>query len=332
MSETNLYLMKQVWRQKGDAPFDRIPFKEANKAQELSQTTRPVLLLETKTNGGCGAVFAVGRVTEAVVQEEAVEYPNGEYLYHVPFAYEYVLADKKNGITREELQDLSGQKFAPQAKGGLWEVTEAFYEQVTALLQERNGAPTEAKPQAATSVAAKAEAKAVAEAQPAAKVEAPAASASAKLMSNLRKAIEQVVTRSELRFVIENDTFRSFPSALLNVGDLVEQQRIITEYVSAQSGHAVHQAADEAAATSATATASASNYAKVIALVERLVLEGRYATVQAPTEAKAFYRDAKLPNPYLAFELSGKQGHHVLGVDGTLYTLEGKTIQHFLGL
>ncbi|MGZ4163318.1 MAG: hypothetical protein ACXVDB_03980, partial [Tumebacillaceae bacterium] len=89
-------------------------------------------------------------------------------------------------------------------------------------------------------------------------------------------------------------------------------------------------AAQEVAA--ASATTAAPRFAKIIGLVERLVREGKYDSVQVPTAQKAFYRESKLPNPYQAIELKGATGHHVLGTDGTLYSVEGKTIQHFLGL
>jgi hypothetical protein len=332
MSEANFYV-KQVWRQKGDAPFDRIPFKEQNKAQELSQTTRPVLLVETKSNGGCNAVFAIGHVAEATVIEEAVSYPNttGEYLYHVPFAYDFVLEDKKNGISREELQELAAQKFSPQLKGGLYEIEESVLAQVETLLKERAAAAP------APAVEKKAEAK-----KPAAKkAEAPKAAVSVKapapavdggvLADALKNVQEQLVANPGLRLLAEEGAFNVYPAALLHgAQDLVELQQTLSEYAA---GGANKAALDQTAQEVATAgLASSPRYANVIGLVERLVREGRYESVQVPTLQKAFYREGNLPHPYDVIELQGKQGHHVLGTNGTLYTAEGKVVQHYLGL
>lgn len=328
MSESKNYLIKQVWRQKGDVSFDRIPFKEEDKAAELSQTTYPVLLLETKTNGGAGAIFAIGRVTEATVIEEAVEFDGmkGEYTYHVPFRYEFVLEHKKSGITREELQELTGQKFAPQVKGGLYEIEASVFEQLSAMLKERDGgaaAPAATKAPAAPKKETKA-----------AKQEAPKAKASAAGNTALADALAQaqaaLTERPELRLVFDEGKVSYFPALLLEAtSDLVDLQEKVNEYVSAGGNASLDEAAREAAAAG---TAATNRYAKVIGLAEKLVREGRYESVQVPTLQKAFYREAKLPNPYLAIELQGPQGHHVLGADGTLYTAEGKTVQHFLGL
>jgi hypothetical protein len=331
MSETLTFFVKQVWRQKGDALFDRIPFKEANKAQELSQTTRPVLLLETKTGGGCGAVFAVGRVAEHVVIEEAIEYPNGEFFFHVPFVYERLLADKKKGVTREELQELTGLKFAPQTKGGLYAIEENMYEQIVALLEQRGLTTadpsvmaeasleeTEVQKHWVDSVVAKSQVAATVET-----AEAPQASgADDSVMKALAETLKVLEQRPELRMVIEEGRAAFYPAALLNQAeDLVEVQQVIEAHIKSGRPEVSEEGADVSP-----------RFAKLIGLVLRLVQEGRYQTVQIPTMQKAFYREAKLPHPYLAVELQGKQGHHVLGIDGTLYTTEGKTVQHYLGL
>ncbi|KEO85157.1 hypothetical protein [Tumebacillus flagellatus] len=329
MSEaTTVYFVKQVWRQKGDALFEHIPFKEENKATDLSQTTRPVLVLETKSNGGSGTVFAIGRVTSAEVVENAIEYPNGEFLYHVPFAYDLILEDKKNGITREELQELTGQKFAPQVRGGLYEISEEHYNQVAALLQERTGITVQAKPAEAKPVAAKSESKAVA--KPAAKSTDKSSAASASALADaLGTAKAQLAQQPHLRAVLENGNVQTYPAVLLGEGDLVAVQETISTYIQAGGDATVDAAASEAAA----AGANAARYANVIGLVERLVREGKYDSVQSPTLQKAFYRgDANLPHPYEAIELQGIHGHHILGLNGTLYTVEGKRVQHFLGL
>lgn len=323
MSETNTYFIKQVWRQKGDVQFEEIPFKEENKATELSQTTSPVLLLETKTGGGSGAVFAIGRVKEHVVIEKAVEYPNGEFLYHVPFSYEFVLEDKKTGITREELQELADQKFAPQAKGGLYSIEESVYLQLEALLKER-AAGNEVGAEVPKAVAAKTEA-----------AKAPAKKAhsqgSDNLQALLQNAHQTLSAQPGLRVVIEAGQMSYYPAVLLeSSSDLVALQQTITEYVSASDKAGLDRAAQEAAAASELTTSP--RFANLIGLVERLVGEGKYDTVQLPTTQKAFYRGGKLPNPYHAIELTGANGHHVLGTDGTLYTTEGKMVQHFLGL
>lgn len=338
MSTTNHYLIKQVWRQKGDEPFARIPFKEANKAEELSQTTRPVLLLETKSNGGSGAVFAIGRVTEPIVIEEAVEYANGEHLYHVPFTYDFALENKKDGLSREELQELAGQKFAPQVRGGLYEIEESVFEQVKALLEQRAGgaagAQTELKPTAKEAVAPAKEAKTAKSETKATKEQAKSVASSAAgqndaLADALQAAHAALLERPELLAVSDNGTFSLYPAVLLAAEtDLVALQEIVAGYV-AQGGQAdIDAAAQEAAA----AGASDARFAKVIGLASRLVREGKYDAVQIPTMQKAFYRGGHLPHPYQAIELQGTQGHHVLGADGTLYTVEGKTVQHFLGL
>ncbi|HEU4962669.1 MAG TPA: hypothetical protein VFV52_02275 [Bacilli bacterium] len=316
MSESNKYLIKQVWRQKGDVTFDRIPFKEADKAYELSQTTYPVLLLETKTNGGAGALFAIGRVTEATVIEEAVEFDGmkGAYTYHVPFRYEFVLDNKKDGLTREDLQEMTGRKFAPQAKGGLYEIEESEFEQFSALLKERaNGA-------AETAV-------------PAPKAAKPAKQTSSAANTGLADALAGVkatlTKQPELRVVLEDGKASYFPALLLEATtDLVELQTKINDYVATGGNAEIDAAAREAAATGIAAT----RYANVVGLAEQLVREGKYAQAQVPTLQKAFYNEAKLPNPYLAIELKGERGHHVLGADGTLYTADGKTVQHYLGL
>jgi len=339
VTESNTtYFIKQVWRQKGDEQFGRIPFKEENKAQDLSQTKNPVLVLETKTNGGAGAVFAIGRVTESVVIEEAVEFAgqNGAFTYHVPFAYDVILSNKKDGVTREELQEIAGQKFAPQAKGGLYEIDANVYAQVVALLNERAGG--ESAP-AAVAVEAVTEAPVVVEAAPVAEVEAvvateqpaaPATVADSALADALQTAKAKLSEQPELRAVIEDGKLNFYPVTLLAAAsDLVELQTVITEYVAAGGNASIDAAAQEAAATAAV---TGPCFANLIGLVEQLVREGRYESVQLPTAQKAFYRAGKLPNPYLAVELQGKQGHHVLGIDGTLYTTEGKTVQHFLGL
>jgi len=316
MSDTNTRLyVKQVWRQKGDVQFDRIPFKEANKAQELSRTTRPVLLLETKANGGSGAVFAIGRVADGVVQEESVEYANGEHLYHVPFTYEFVLDDKKSGVTREELQELTGQKFAPQAKGGLYEIDEAAFEQVQKLLIERNSgiAQAAATVEAPVKKAAKKEAK---------QSVVTASNKGSIVLDALRTARALTEAHPELRLTYDQGLFIPYPAALLDGADLVSVQQAVSQYIADESGQTVE----------ADAASDSPKFAKLIALAERLVSEGRYDTVQLPTVQKAFYREGSLPHPYLAIELEGPQGHHVLGIDGTLYTVDGRSVQHFLGL
>jgi hypothetical protein len=333
MSETNTYFIKQVWRQKGDVLFEEIPFKEENKATELSQTTSPVLLLETKTGGGSGAVFAIGRVKEHVVIEKAVEYPNGEFLYHVPFSYEWILEDKKSGLTREELQELAGQKFAPQAKGGLYAIEEGLYLQLEALLKERNAGqatPTEVvTPQAQQEKAEAPQAKGETKAKSTAKK--AHSQGSDNLQTLLQNAHQSLLEQPGLRLVIEANHVSYYPVVLLeSTTDLVALQQNITEYVSASDKAGLDQAALEVAA--ATETATSPRFANIIGLVERLVREGKYDAVQLPTAQKAFYREGKLPNPYHAIELTGANGHHVLGTDGTLYTVEGKTVQHFLGL
>lgn len=312
MSDSNLYYVKQVWRQKGDALFEHIPFKEANKAQELSQTTRPVLLLETKASGGSNAVFAIGRVEPSVV-EQAIDYPSGEHLYHVPFTYEVVLEDKSQGLTREELQELAGQKFAPQVKGGLYAIEESVFEQVAAILRERAGsqAPTVSKA-----------------AETAKKTEKKAAAPVNGLLEELANAHQQLLANGGLRVTIEEGKIATYPAALLGGDDLVAVQENITQYVA--SGRTdLDLAAQEVAATAAL---SSPRYANVIGLVLSLLREGKYESVQSPTLQKAFYRGGRLPHPYLAIELQGKQGHHVLGIDGTLYTADGQKVQHFLGL
>ncbi|MGZ4122107.1 MAG: hypothetical protein ACXVOI_02700 [Tumebacillaceae bacterium] len=332
MSETNTYMIKQVWRQKGDALFEEIPFKEENKATELSQTTSPVLLLETKTGGGSGAVFAIGRVKEQVVIEKAVEYPNGEFLYHVPFSYELILDDKKAGLSREELQELAGQKFAPQAKGGLYAIEESVYLQVEALLKERQAGQAASASVAEETPAVKAETKAP-KAKAASKSTAKKAPSqgSDNLTSLLQSAQQSLLAQPELRLVIEEGNVSYYPAVLLeSTTDMVALQQTITEYVSAGDKAGLDVAAQEVAA--ASATTAAPRFAKIIGLVERLVREDKYDSVQVPTAQKAFYRESKLPNPYQAIELKGATGHHVLGTDGTLYSVEGKTIQHFLGL
>lgn len=352
MSESNAtHFVKQVWRQKGDALFDHIPFKEENKATDLSQTTRPVLVLETKSNGGSGTVFAIGRVTEASVVEKAIEYPNGEFLYHVPFAYDLILEDKKNGITREELQELTGQKFAPQVKGGLYEITAAHYEQLVAILHERNAGTVAAAGKATTSQASKAQAS-VAKATEtlasatgategtatAAKASAPAASVASKatavvntgLADVLQATADQLGAQPHLRVMIEAGQVSYYPAVLLGLQtDLVQLQETVAQYIQAGGDASIDAAAAEAAAAGATAP----RVANVLALVERLVREGKYEAVQTPTLQKAFYRGAtNLPHPYEAIELQGTNGHHVLGLNGTLYTVDGKRVQHFLGL
>jgi hypothetical protein len=327
MSETNTYMIKQVWRQKGDVLFEEIPFKEENKATELSQTTSPVLLLETKTGGGSGAVFAIGRVKEQVVIEKAVEYPNGEFLYHVPFSYELILDDKKSGISREDLQELAGQKFAPQAKGGLYTIEEGVYLQLEALLKERNAGQAASAPVAE---APKAETPKAKTASKSTAKKAPS-QGSDNLQSLLQSAQQTLLEQPELRLIIEEGSVSYYPAVLLeSTTDLVALQQTITEYVSAGDKAGLDVAAQEVAA--ASATIASPRFAKIIGLVERLVREGKYDSVQVPTAQKAFYRESKLPNPYQAIELKGATGHHVLGTDGTLYTLEGKSIQHFLGL
>lgn len=320
MSE-NKYFIKQVWRLKGDALFDRIPFKEENKAQDLSQTTRPVLLIETKSNGGSNSVFALGHVTEASVQEDALTFPNqtGEFLYHVPFAYDLVLEDKQAGITRDELQELAGQKFTPQAKGGLYEIEADVYEQIVAILKERNGG-----------AAAPAQAETPAKAAASAKVASETA-VNTELAGALADARAKLAGEPALRLLVEEGRVTFYPASLLGAADnLVDLQQILNEYVT-KGGQAALEAASAEAAAAAEATAGPL-YANVIDLVERLVREGRYETVQIPTLEKAFYRENKLPHPYLSIELKGRQGHHVLGADGTLYTTEGKVVQHYLGL
>ncbi|TCP54588.1 hypothetical protein EV586_104209 [Tumebacillus sp. BK434] len=340
MSESNTYYIKQVWRQKGDALFERISFKEENKAQELSQTTRPVLLLETKANSGSNAVFAIGHVTEPVVIAEEMTYPGqtGEFSYHVPFTYDVVLESKQNGITRDELQELTGQKFAPQVKGGLYEIEAAAYEQLASILNERAGQAPAAKkaPAKAASEAKKAPAEktatAVNQVSSAKAVSAAANEAAAvnvALADELIKAVSLLEERGELRLVVEGGKVDTFPAALLAMEDLSALQAEIHNYLTA-GGHA---AVDAAAAETAAAGAASTRYAKVIKLAESLVRAGNYASVQIPTVQKAFYRgDAKLPHPYHAIELQGARGHHILGTDGTLYTAEGKVVQHFLGL
>lgn len=309
MSDSNLFFVKQVWRQKGDALFEHIPFKEANKAQELSQTTRPVLLLETKANGGSNAVFAIGRVASQNVIEQAIDYPSGEHLYHVPFTYEFMLEDKSQGLTREELQELAGQKFAPQVKGGLYAIEESVYEQVSKLLRERAGEQTQAVSNGADT----------------AKQEAVSDHG---WLEQLADAHQQLLDNSALRLTIEEGKVSAYPAALLGDEDLVAVQETITKYVA--SGQTdLDQAAQEVAATAASGSP---RYANLIGLVLSLMREGKYDTVQSPTVQKAFYREERLPHPYLAIELQGKQGHHVLGIDGTLYTADGKKVQHFLGL
>ena len=309
MSDSNLFFVKQVWRQKGDALFEHIPFKEANKAQELSQTTRPVLLLETKANGGSNAVFAIGRVASQNVIEQAIDYPSGEHLYHVPFTYEFMLEDKSQGLTREELQELAGQKFAPQVKGGLYAIEESVYEQVSKLLRERAGEQTQAVSNGADT----------------AKQEAVSDHG---WLEQLADAHQQLLDNSALRLTIEEGKVSAYPAALLGGEDLVAVQETITKYVA--SGQTdLDQAAQEVAATAASGSP---RYANLIGLVLSLMREGKYDTVQSPTVQKAFYREERLPHPYLAIELQGKQGHHVLGIDGTLYTADGKKVQHFLGL
>lgn len=327
MSESNTYYIKQVWRQKGDALFDRISFKEMNKAQELSQTTRPVLLLETKANSGSNAVFAIGHVTEPVVIAEEMTYPGqtGEFSYHVPFTYDVVLESKQNGISRDELQELTGQKFAPQVKGGLYEIEAAAYEQLAALLNERAGQAPAAAPKAEKAAPAKAKAPA-SKAVSAAKA-APAVNA--KLADELTKAVTLLEERGDLRLVIEDGKVGTFPAALLATEDLSLLQAEIHTYITAGGNAAVDAAATEAAAAGAAST----RYAKVIKLAESLVRAGNYASIQIPTVQKVFYRgESKLPHPYHAIELQGARGHHILGTDGTLYTAEGKVVQHFLGL
>jgi hypothetical protein len=329
MSEQK-HFIKQVWRQKTDALFDRIPFKEENKAREFSQTTRPVLLIETKSNGGSNAVFAIGHVTEAKVIEEAVTFPNqsGEYLYHVPFAYDLVLADKQAGITREELQELAGQKFAPQVKGGLYEIEADVFEKVAALLKER----MKSQSTAVTPQAEDMQAEQPIKANPSAKAPADQGNAiNTAIADQLAEAREKLIQHPALRLLMEEGKVNYYPASLLRAADdLVELQEILNEYVQ-NGGQASVEAATEEAASTAEVQ-SGPLYANVIGLVERLVREGRYDSVQIPTLEKAFYREEKLPHPYLAIELKGRQGHHVLGVDGTLYTTEGKVVQHYLGL
>lgn len=330
MSESNTtHYIKQVWRQKGDVLFDSIPFKEANKASDLSQTTRPVLVLETKSNGGSGTVFAIGRVTSASVVEQAIEYPNGEYLYHVPFAYDMILEDKKNGITREELQELTGQKFTPQAKGGLFEISADHYELLVELLQARNTLSAVAATAEAVAPKAKAAPKAetASKAEAAPKVEA-APQANAVVQANvtladaLAAAKDKLAAAPHLRLVLEDGKASFYPASLLAETDLTTVQENITHFITAGSD------ASDAAAEGATA-----RYANLIALVERLVREGKYDSVQTPTLQKTFYRgQANLPHPYEAIELQGTLGHHVLGLNGVLYTVDGKRLQHFLGL
>ncbi|MGB8953873.1 MAG: hypothetical protein WCC10_00745, partial [Tumebacillaceae bacterium] len=201
MSETNVFFVKQVWRQKGDALFEHIPFKEANKAQELSQTTRPVLLLETKANGGSNAVFAIGRVASQNVVEQAIDYPSGEHLYHVPFTYELVLEDKSQGLTREELQELAGQKFAPQVKGGLYAIEESVYERVAALLRERSGEQAQAVSNVADT--------------------AKQALQDQGWLEQLADAHQQLLSNSALRLTIEEGKVSTYPAALLGGEDLV---------------------------------------------------------------------------------------------------------------
>ncbi|MBL0387321.1 hypothetical protein JJB07_11725 [Tumebacillus sp. ITR2] len=325
MSEaTTTYYVKQVWRQKGDARFDHIPFKEENKATELSQTTRPVLVLETKSNGGSGTVFAIGRITSAEVVENAIEYSNGEFTYHVPFAYDMILEDKKNGITREELQELTGQKFAPQVKGGLYEITEEHYNLVAALLQERaSSTPQTAEPKAPAKAKVKAETKSAAP-----KVVTKPATGTT-LADSLLEAKGKLEGESHLRVLIEDGNVSYYPAILLAETDLVSLQETITTYIQSGGEASVEAAAREAAA----AGANGQRYANVIGLVERLVREGKYDSVQSPTLQKTFYRGTEnLPHPYEAIELQGTYGHHILGLNGTLYTVEGKRVQHFLGL
>ncbi|ASS74764.1 hypothetical protein CIG75_07090 [Tumebacillus algifaecis] len=327
MSESNTYYIKQVWRQKGDVLFDRISFKEQNKAQELSQTTRPVLLLEQKANSGSNAVFAIGHVSEPVVIEEEMTFPGqtGEFLYHVPFTYDFVLEHKQNGITRDELQELTGQKFTPQVKGGLYEISADAHEQLTTLLKARAGqAPIVAEK--APKATAKATATSTATAKKADK--ASTVVADAGLADQLGQAVAQLQARSDLRLVVEAGQVSAFPAALLALEDLSALQAEIRNYVSA-GGHAE---LDVAAAETAAAGAAQSRYANVIKLVESMVREGKYASVQIPTVQQVFIEDAKLPHPYQAIELQGARGHHILGTDGTLYTTEGKVVQHFLGL
>ncbi|ARU63520.1 hypothetical protein CBW65_22820 [Tumebacillus avium] len=345
MSESNTYYIKQVWRQKGDALFDRISFKELNKAQELSQTTRPVLLLETKANSGSNAVFAIGHVTEPVVIAEEMTYPGqtGEFSYHVPFTYDVVLESKQNGISRDELQELTGQKFAPQVKGGLYEIEAAAYEQLAALLNERAGQAPAAAPKAekaapaskkapaeqAAPAAKGATAKATASASKAVSAAKAAPAVNAKLADELTKAVILLEERADLRLVIEDGKVGTFPAALLATEDLSLLQAEIHNYITAGGNAAVDAAATEAAAAGAAST----RYAKVIKLAESLVRAGNYASIQIPTVQKVFYRgESKLPHPYHAIELQGARGHHILGTDGTLYTAEGKVVQHFLGL
>ncbi|PWK16018.1 hypothetical protein [Tumebacillus permanentifrigoris] len=325
MSESNTtHYIKQVWRQKGDVLFDHIPFKEANKANDLSQTTRPVLVLETKSNGGSGTVFAIGRVTNASVVEKAIEYPNGEFLYHVPFAYDLILEDKKNGITREELQELTGQKFTPQAKGGLFEISADHYGQLVELLHARNTVAAVAATAEAVApkveVAPKPKAAPQVEATPPA---SPAPKASGSLADALLAAKDKLASEPHLRLVIEDGKLSYYPAALLAETDLTTLQENITNTIST----------DSTASVEATEAAATSSYANLIGLVERLLREGKYDSVQTPTLAKAFYRGTtNLPHPYLAIELQGTLGHHVLGLNGTLYTVDGKRVQHFLGL
>lgn len=348
MSETNqTYMIKQVWRQKGDALFEQIPFKEENKALELSQTTAPVLLLETKANGGSGAVFAIGRVAKHAVIEQAVEYPGGEFLYHVPYTYEFILSDKKAGITREELQELSGQKFAPQAKGGLYAIEESLFLQVEAMLKERAGEVTAAEKaseketevveagKAVRAEKAVVAAKTASDAKPAPvkqkKAQQTAAQPDNALLATLEQAQQHLQAHTELRAVIENGTVFYYPAVLVeSTSDLAAQQQNVNEYVAAVDKAGLDLAAQEVAVASAAAVSP--RFAKIVGLVQRLVSEGKYESVQVPTVQKAFYAAGKLPNPYQAIELKGAQGHHVLGIDGTLYTAEGKTVQHFLGL
>lgn len=335
MNETkHTYLIKQVWRQKGDVLFAEIPFKEENKATELSQTTAPVLLLETKSGGGSGAVFAIGHVTENVVMEKTVEYPGGEFQYHVPFAYDFILEDKKSGLSREDLQELAGQKFAPQAKGGLYVIEENLYKQVEALLKESAGGATSVS--AADAVTVEKAAKAVTGTKSkATKAKADEAKAVSKdsnqLLASLQEASQHLQAHPELRLVVENGNVTFYPALLLeSTTDRVALQKTITEYVKASNKSVMELAAQEVAVTSDTAASP--RFANVIGLVVRLMKEGKFDSLQVPTQQQAFYQAGKLPNPYQAFELQGAQGHYVLGTDGTLYTVEGKTVQHFLGL
>ncbi len=327
MSESNTYYIKQVWRKKGDALFDRISFKEANKAQELSQTTRPVLLLETKANGGSNAVFAIGRVSEPVVIEEEMTYPGqtGEFFYHVPFTYTVALENKQDGITREELQELTGQKFTPQVKGGLYEIGESEYQQLAALLNERGAQASLPADQAVQAEQPLAKADVAQQAVTAAQ---PDRKADARLLAALNGAVSLLQERPDLRLVIAAGKVDAYPAALRQDDDLDRLQAAIGEYLRG-AGHAE---LDAAAREAAAAGDSSTRYLNVIKLVAKLVGEGKYSSVQIPAAQAAFASTASLPHPYDAIELSGDLGHHVLSLDGTLYSTEGKVIQHFLGL